>query len=132
MRWLIAAPLRRFVALAAIASLLLNLALLMPSLYTLQVFDRVFASRSIETLVMLSMLTLLALAFGYCMDVVRAHALAAAGHVLMERLSPPALEQALQHAAGAGSRHGIERVRDVAQLNQFLHGSGVRALFDAP
>jgi ABC-type protease/lipase transport system fused ATPase/permease subunit len=50
-------------ALAAGASLLLNLAMLVPSLYTLQVFDRVFASRSIETLVMLSALTLLALAF---------------------------------------------------------------------
>ncbi|HET7524987.1 MAG TPA: type I secretion system permease/ATPase, partial [Burkholderiaceae bacterium] len=132
MRWLIAPPLRRFVALAALASLLLNLALLMPSLYTLQVFDRVFASRSIETLAMLSALTLLALAFGYCMDVVRARALAAAGHTLMERLSPPALEQALLRAAGAGTRNGVDRVRDVAQLNQFLHGNGVRALFDAP
>ena len=71
MRWLLAGPLRRFVALAALASLLLNLALLVPSLYTLQVFDRVFASRSIETLLMLSGLTLLALSFGYCMDVVR-------------------------------------------------------------
>ena len=56
-----AVSLRRFVALAALASLLLNLALLVPSLYTLQVFDRVFASRSIETLLMLSGLTLLAL-----------------------------------------------------------------------
>ncbi|HEU5293658.1 MAG TPA: type I secretion system permease/ATPase [Burkholderiaceae bacterium] len=132
MHWLLAAPLRRFVALAAFASLLLNLALLMPSLYTLQVFDRVFASRSIETLVMLSALTLLALAFGYCMDVVRAQALAAAGRAVMERLSPPALEQALLRGAGPGARADVERVRDVAQLNRFLHGSGVRALFDAP
>jgi ABC-type protease/lipase transport system fused ATPase/permease subunit len=108
MRWLLAAPLRRFVALAALASLLLNLALLVPSLYTLQVFDRVFASRSIETLLMLSALTLLALCFGYCMDVVRAQALACAGRVLMERLSPPALEQALQRAAGGRSRGGVE------------------------
>jgi ATP-binding cassette, subfamily C, type I secretion system permease/ATPase len=131
-RWLVAAPLRRFVALAALASALLNLALLMPSLYTLQVFDRVFASRSIDTLIMLSALTLLALAFGYCMDVVRTQALAAAGRALMERLSPPALEHALQRAARGRSRAEVERVRDVAQLNQFLHGNGVRALFDAP
>ena len=132
MHWLLAAPLRRFVALAALASLLLNVAMLMPSLYTLQVFDRVFASRSIETLAMLSALTLLALAFGYCMDVVRSRALAAAGRTLMERLSPPALEQALQRAAAGRGRGDVERVRDVAQLNGFLHGSGVRALFDAP
>ncbi|MFI4930654.1 MAG: type I secretion system permease/ATPase [Burkholderiales bacterium] len=132
MRWLIAASLRRFVALAALASLLLNLALLVPSLYTLQVFDRVFASRSIETLLMLSALTLLALTFGYCMDVVRAQALAAAGRVLMERLSSPALEHALQRAAGGRARGAVERVRDVAVLNQFLGSTGVRALFDAP
>jgi PrtD family type I secretion system ABC transporter len=132
MRWLLAAPLRRFVALAAVASLLLNLALLVPSLYTLQVFDRVFASRSIETLLMLSALTLLALTFGYCMDVVRAQALAAAGRALMERLSPPALEHALRSAAGGRSRGSVERVRDVALLNQFLGSTGVRALFDAP
>lgn len=132
MRWLLAAPLRRFVALAALASALLNAAWLMPSLYTLQVFDRVFASRSLETLAMLSLLALLALAFGYCMDVVRAQALATAGRALMERLSAPALRHALQRAALGASRRDIERVRDVGQLNQFLHGHGVRALFDAP
>jgi len=50
MRWLFAQQLRPFVTLAAGASLLLNLALLAPALYMLQVFDRVFASGSIETL----------------------------------------------------------------------------------
>jgi ABC-type protease/lipase transport system fused ATPase/permease subunit len=66
MRWPFVPPLRHFVLLAAGASLLVNLAMLVPSLYTLQVFDRVFASRSIETLLMLSALTL---GFSYCMDV---------------------------------------------------------------
>jgi len=132
MRWLFTTPLRRFVGLAAVASLLLNLALLMPSLYALQVFDRVFASRSLETLAMLSALTLLALGFGHCMDVARSRALASAGRALMERLSAPALQAALQRAATGRGRADAERVRDVAQLNQFLHGSGVRALFDAP
>ena len=49
MRWLFAPLLREFVLTAGVASLLLNLAMLVPSLYVLQVFDRVFASRSIET-----------------------------------------------------------------------------------
>ena len=74
MRWLFVARLRRFVLLAAAASLLLNLALLVPSLYMLQVFDRVFASRSVETLVMLSLFAAAALAFAYCMDTARAAA----------------------------------------------------------
>src|SRR5215471_11155038 len=71
MRWLFTRSLRPFVLLAAGASLLLNVAMLVPSFFTLQVFERVFASRSIETLVMLSVLTLLALGFAYCMDTAR-------------------------------------------------------------
>jgi Ca2+-binding RTX toxin-like protein len=50
MAWLFARPLRPFVLLAGAASLALNLALLAPALYMVQVFDRVFASRSVETL----------------------------------------------------------------------------------
>ena len=61
MRWLFARQLRPFVTLAAGASLLLNLALLAPALYMLQVFDRVFASGSVETLVMLSIAAMVSL-----------------------------------------------------------------------
>ena len=132
MRWLFAAPLRPFVLLAAGASLLLNLAMLVPSLFALQVFDRVLTSRSIETLVMLSALTLLALGFAYCMDVARSRALAAAGRTLHRVLSPAALEQALCRAAARAPDTGADRLRDVTQLRNFLGSSGVRALFDAP
>ncbi|MEO8152143.1 MAG: type I secretion system permease/ATPase [Rhizobacter sp.] len=132
MRWLFASPLWPFISLAAGASLLLNLAMLVPSLYTLQVFDRVFASRSIETLVMLSLLTALALGLAYCMDVARSRALAAAGRALHLALSPAALEQALQQGAAGSRRADTDRLRDVTQLRNFLGGSGVRALFDAP
>ena len=50
MNWLFARQLRPFVLLAGGASLLLNLALLMPSIYMVQVFDRVFASGSLDAL----------------------------------------------------------------------------------
>jgi ABC-type protease/lipase transport system fused ATPase/permease subunit len=46
MRWLFVAQLRPFVLLAGAASLVLNLALLMPSIYMMQVLDRVFSSYS--------------------------------------------------------------------------------------
>jgi len=61
MRWLLARRLRPFVLLAAGASIALNLALLVPSIYMLQVFDRVLSSRSNETLSMLSLLAAIAL-----------------------------------------------------------------------
>jgi PrtD family type I secretion system ABC transporter len=124
--------LRPFIALAAGASLLLNLALVVPSIYMLEVFDRVFSSRSVETLVMLSLLALLALGLGFCMDRARSLLLARAGRIVDESLSPPALAAALKDAATA--RGGTDRsaVHDIARLRGFLAGPAVHALFDAP
>jgi PrtD family type I secretion system ABC transporter len=124
--------LRPFVLLAGAASLLLNLALLMPSIYMTQVFDRVFSSRSLETLIMLSALALLALALGFCMDVVRARALAWSGRSIDRRLSPTALAGVLRDAAGVGGRANTDVLRDIAQMRTFLSGTGIHAMFDAP
>ena len=132
MRWLFAQQLRPFVTLAAVASLLLNLALLAPALYMLQVFDRVFASGSVETLVMLSIPVLIMLTLGYFMDSARARALAAAGRRVEARLAPAALGSQLRQAATAGAGHTNDALRDVAQLRTLLASSGVVALFDAP
>jgi PrtD family type I secretion system ABC transporter len=132
MDWLFARHLRPFVLLAGAASLALNLALLAPALYMVQIFDRVFASRSVETLAMLSLAALLALALGYCMDTVRAGALAWAGVALERRLSPAALAAALRQAASAPGRVDTDALRDIGKLRAFLGGSGIQALFDAP
>jgi PrtD family type I secretion system ABC transporter len=132
MGWLFVKHLRPFVLLAGAASLLLNLALLMPAIYMVQVFDRVFASRSVETLVMLTALVLLALAFGYCMDTVRARALAWAGGALDRRLSPAALSAVLHRAAAATARRDTDALRDIGQLRAFLNSNGIQALLDAP
>ena len=119
--------------LACAASLLLNLALLVPALYMMQVFDRVFASRSVETLVMLSAFAALALALGYAMDALRARALARAGDTLERRLAPAALTDVLQQtAASMRGRADTDVLHDVAQLRAFLGGHAIQALLDAP
>ena len=132
MGWLFVQQLRPFVLLAAAASLVLNLALLVPALYMLQVFDRVFASRSLETLVMLSLLAALALGLAYFMDTVRAGALAWAGRALERRLAPAALATVLRDAAAPGGRADSDVLRDVAQLRSFLAGSGIHAFSTRP
>jgi len=132
MSWLFARQLKPFVLLASAASLVLNLALLAPALYMLQVFDRVFASRSVETLVVLSLLAALALGLCYFMDTVRAAALAWAGRALDRRLAPAALETVLRDAAAPAGRPDSDVLRDVGQLRSFLVSSGIHAFFDAP
>jgi PrtD family type I secretion system ABC transporter len=131
MNWLLARQIRPFIRLAAGASLLLNLALLAPALYMLQVFDRVFASGSLETLVMLGLPVLVMLVLGYHMDAARARLLAAAGRRVESCLAPEALATQLESAA-AGKRQEEDALRDVAQLRRLLAGPGVIALFDAP
>src|SRR5687767_13516341 len=99
MQWLLARQIRPFIKLAAFASLLLNLAMLTPALYMLQVFDRVFASGSIETLVMLGIPVLVMLVLGYHMDAARGRTLAAAGRRVESCLAPEALAGQLEDAA---------------------------------
>jgi PrtD family type I secretion system ABC transporter len=132
MNWLFAKRVRSFVLLAAFVSLALNVTLLMPAIYMMQVFDRVFSSRSVETLVMLSAITLLFLALGYFLDTVRARALAWAGRSVDRELSPAALTSALEQAAASSGRVDVDTLRDIAHLRSFLSGLGVLAFFDAP
>ncbi len=131
MSWLLVPSLRPYVLLAGMASLMLNLALFVPALVMLQVFDRVFSSRSIETLAMLCVLAVIALGFGACMDIVRGRALAVAGFTLDRRLSGHALAHVLDTAAASGHAR-TDVLRDVAVLRQFLSGGGILPLFDAP
>jgi PrtD family type I secretion system ABC transporter len=131
MNWLLARQIRPFVKLAAIASLMLNLALLAPALYMLQVFDRVFASGSIETLVMLGIPVLVMLVLGYHMDAARGRTLAAAGRRVESCLAPEALATQLDDTA-RGAPRDDDALRDVSQLRRLLGGPGVVALFDAP
>jgi len=132
MRWLFAKQLRSFVTLAACTSFLLNLALLAPAMYMLQVFDRVFASGSVETLVMLSIPVVVILTFGYFMDAARTRALGAAGRRVEASLAPAALGNQLHQSATSGVDRKDDALRDVAKLRALLASPGVVALFDAP
>ncbi|HEX2198260.1 MAG TPA: type I secretion system permease/ATPase [Burkholderiales bacterium] len=123
------ARLRPFFVYAGLFSLAINLLLLAPPLYMLQVFDRVISSRSQETLMALTVATIAALGLMAFLDAVRARLLAAAGMALDRRLGPRVLDGLLSRLSGADFANGL---RDVATLRGFLTGNGVLALFDAP
>jgi len=131
MRSLISSLLRYF-AYAGVFSLAINVLLLVPALYMLQVFDRVLASRSEETLVMLSFGAVLALAMMSLLDVLRAQLLAACGLALDRSLGPDVLRSLLALTARAGGAEHMNGLRDVATLRGFLVGAPVIALFDTP
>ena len=51
------APFKRHLTYAALFSFVLNMMLLAPAVYMMQVFDRVLSSRHMETLIALTILT---------------------------------------------------------------------------
>jgi len=117
---------------AGLFSFFINLLLLVPVLYMLQIFDRVIASRSDETLVMLTIGAVLALLVGMVLDILRGRLLATAGIALDKRLGPPVLSGLLANAGKPGGSEYVSGLRDVSTLRTFLTGTGIFALFDAP
>jgi PrtD family type I secretion system ABC transporter len=92
----------------------------------------VLSSRSEETLVMLSVGALLALAMMAALDMLRARLLAACGVALDRWLGPSVLQGLLDQTARLGGAEHLNGLRDVGTLRGFLVGAGVIALFDAP
>ena len=124
--------LRPFFIYAGLFSFCINLLLLVPSLYMLQVFDRVITSRSNETLVMLTLATGGALAMMALLDALRARLLAAAGVAMDALLGPRALDALLGESVRLAGTEHVNGLRDVATLRAFFTGNGIFALFDAP
>ena len=116
----------------AVFSLVANVLMLAPTLYMLQVFDRVMVSQSELTLLALSLITL----FLYCVmgvtDWLRSRVLVRAGVRLDEALSSRVFNasfDAYLNQSGAGQPRAFG---DLMQVRQFLTGNGIFAFFDAP
>lgn len=120
----------RGLAVAGMFSLALNLLMLTLPLYMMTVYDRVLTSRSQETLLMLSILAIGALAAIAVLEVVRQLVLTRTGARLETALGGHVLDASLQ--TGQGSASDIQSLRDLGQIRQFLSSPLVSALFDAP
>ena len=109
-------------------SLFINLAMLNGPLFMLQVYDRVLASRSHETLFFLTLLAVGVLAFQALMEVARAELLIRSGARLDAELSGEAFGLSL----GKAQISAAQGLRDLETVRHFLAGPGLIALFDAP
>ena len=122
----------RLFAAAVAFSFVINLALLAPSVYMLQVFDRVLSTRSLETLVMLSLFAVAALLLMWALDLVRARLLALTGMLFEDRVGAQVLSRVLAGIGRAPAAQQAGAMRDVTVLRGFVSGPGLVALFDAP
>ncbi|MCP5268953.1 MAG: type I secretion system permease/ATPase [Zoogloeaceae bacterium] len=130
--WRLFSEFRSFFIYAGLFSFCINILLLIPSLYMLQVFDRVISSRSNETLVMLTIAATGALIMMAMLDLLRARLLSAAGVAMDALLGPKVLDGLLADAARLGGSQYLYGLRDVTHLRGFFTGNGIFSLFDAP
>lgn len=115
-----------------IFSAIINLLLLVPALYMLQVYDRVLASRNETTLLMLTLIVLGAYLFMSALEFIRSFVLIRVGAKLdmtmNKRIYTAAFEQNLKRAGGNAG----QALQDLTAIRQFLTGQGLFAFFDAP
>jgi len=109
-----------------------NLLLFAPSVYLLQIYDRVLSSRSGETLLMLTLIVALTVIVGAVLDALRRAVLGRLGAWLEDRLRPSVLAACLEHAFRSdGAARASEAYRDLTTLRQFVESGAIPMLFDA-
>lgn len=118
---------------AAGFSLLINFLMITPSIYMLQVYDRVVATGNKSTLLMLTLIVIMLFITMASLEWVRSQILVKVSTrlemLLNQRLFQIAFKQSLY---SGGQRATTQPLDDLTGLRQFLTGNGLFAFFDAP
>ena len=123
---------RREVAWVAVFSTFANVLVLTPTLYMLQVYDRVMLSGSELTLLALTAITVLFfLVMGFA-EWVRSRLLVRAGARLDVALNTQVFNASFESNLGRPARNPVQSFNDLTTLRQFLTGNGAFAFFDTP
>lgn len=115
-----------------IFSAIINLMMLVPSLYMLQVYDRVLASGNQTTLLMLTLMVVGAFILMHGLELIRSFLMIRVGAQidlkLNQRVYTASFEQNLKRAGGNAG----QALNDLTTVRQFITGNGLFAFFDAP
>lgn len=117
---------------AGLFSMFINVLGLVPSIYMLQVYDRVLQSRNVTTLVMLTLILLVFYTILGMLELARSKLLIRVGAQLdvklNDRVFVASFEQNLKRAGGNAG----QALNDLTNIRQFQTGNGLFAFFDAP
>ncbi|MCC4239549.1 type I secretion system permease/ATPase [Thalassospira povalilytica] len=119
----------RSIALVGGFSMVINMLNMVIPIYSMQVFDRVLSSRSVDTLALLTVGIGLVLLFIASMEQLRSRVLIRVGTALDLRLGGDLFAHVVQQSA-RGAQMRQRPLRDLYGLRGFLTGSGPFALID--
>ncbi len=118
---------------AGFFSLFINIIMLVPPLYMLQVYDRVITSGSQSTLLLLSILVIVLLLTMGLLEWVRSQILVKAGAKLDMLLNKRLFNATFKNSILSGGMNSSSQpLSDLTAVRQFLTGNGLFAFFDAP
>lgn len=123
---------RREFLVVGVFSMVANVLMLSPTLYMLQVYDRVMSSRSEMTLLAMSLITL----FLFCMmafaEWMRSRVLVRSGVRLDALLGTRVFNASFEANLAPSGVSPARAFGDLIQIRQFLTGNGILAFFDTP
>ena len=108
-----------------------NLLQLTTSVYMMQVFDRVLATRVYDTLVYLSIIAIAAVAVLALLEAVRGKVMQRIGTWIEHRVAPEGFVRALESTL-RGRPYRMEALRDLAVCRGYLGSPGALSLYDVP
>ncbi|WP_057402610.1 type I secretion system permease/ATPase [Pseudomonas amygdali] len=111
---------------------LINLLMLAPSIYMLQVYDRVLTSQNQTTLAMLTLMVVGFFAFIGLLEMIRSFVVIRIGSELERRFNLRVYQAAFESNLHAGQRQAGQALGDLTFIRQFLTGPALFAFFDAP
>ena len=123
---------RRVFFYVAFFSFIINLLMLVPSVYMLQLYDRVMSSRNMETLLMLTLIMLFLMLVMGSLELIRTVVLTRLSVMLDERLGTRIFDAAFERNLKAAGGNPVQALSDLANIRQFLTGFGIQTIFDIP
>ncbi|MBD2802017.1 type I secretion system permease/ATPase [Xenorhabdus sp. M] len=110
----------------------INLLMLVPSIYMLQVYDRVLPSSNEMTLLMLTLITLGMFAIMGGLEYIRSMVVIRIGSQFDMNLNQRVYTASYESNLKSGSTDAGQMLNDLATIRQFLTGNALFAFFDAP
>ncbi len=125
-------PLRPVLIRAAVFSMIISLLALSPTVYMLEVYDRVVNSRSDTTLFMLTIVVVLCYAVMEILEKVRGAMMRAAGVQLDNKLSERVYNAMFQGFLRRHVSGGMQVLNDLKLVREFLFNPALLAVMEAP
>jgi ATP-binding cassette subfamily C protein/ATP-binding cassette subfamily C protein EexD len=108
-----------------------NLLQLTVSIYMMQVFDRVLATRNTDTLLYLTVVAMFALLVLACLEAARSVIMQRIASWVELKVAPESFNRAIENQL-RGRPYRMEALRDLAVCRGYLGSPGVLALYDVP